>query len=563
MARAAEQTDAAMADAKMRGMAVPISDQALPDAKPEPRKGKAYTFVKTDRGLFPIDALHRSAIQKAADRVTRAQSKQLKSDAQYMTEYNLVPLPFEVAGLLTIMENCAFFDKAVRQIARDVVGQGFDLDLKDEADKTEEEPAAPPELGPDGQPVAATPPPAPVEDPERKRILEFLEDPNEEDETLEEIFEAAIIDYNTIGWLTLEVGRDPEGKINMVSHIPAHTIRVHREGQRYCQIRGVDRIWFKKFGVEEDIDARTGQPLKKGDVDNKANEMIFKRLYYPRSSWYGAPPILSAVGAVKALIGIRDYNLAFFENYGIPAALITITGEWDDDSVTAISNFIDAEIKGSNNAHKTVVLNPPEGGEVSWDPLVVEIKEGHFKLYTKNLRDEILVCYCMPPYRIGIAEQGSLGGSTASESTRIYIDSTVNPIKLLTARIITKKIIQAGLENDTYEFWWGEVDTRDMTAIVARCVQLFGIGSMSRNEIRVEIGLEKLPLEEEGDKYYISSTYVPIADAGANAAAMGKETRIDELAARVDGILAGEKSIIGGQSAHLDLHTAAAADAGD
>jgi PBSX family phage portal protein len=558
LTRAAEQTEDSL-----RGMAVPTSGQALPDAKPEARKGKAYTFVKTDRGLIPFSTLERSAIQKAAGRVTRAESKQLKSDAQYMTEHDLVPLPFEVAGLLTIMENCAFFDKAVRQIARDVVGQGFDLDLKDEADKTEEEPTAAPELGPDGLPAAAVPPPAPVEDPERKRILEFLEDPNEEDETLEEIFEAAIIDYNTIGWMTLEVGRDDEAKVNMIIHIPAHTIRVHREGQRYCQIRGTDRIWFKKFGLEDDIDARTGQPLKKGDEANKANEMIFKRLYYPRSSWYGAPPILSAVGAVKALIGIRDYNLAFFENYGIPAALVTITGEWEDDSVTAISNFIDTEIKGSNNQHKTVVLNPPEDGKVEWEPLVVEIKEGHFKLYTKNLRDEILVCYCMPPYRIGIAEQGSLGGSTASESTRIYIDSTVNPIKLLTGRIITKKLIQAGLKNDTYEFWWGEVDTRDMTAIVARCVQLFGIGSMSRNEIRVEIGLEKLPPEEQGDKYYISSTYVPIEDAGTNAAAVGKETRIDELAARVDGLLASENSIKGGQSAHLDLHAAAAADAGD
>ena len=546
----------------VESMAVPVSGQALSDEKPAPRKGKAYTFIKTNRGLFPIGTLQRSAIQKAATKAGREESKQLKEDTRYMMEYDLVPLPFEVAGLLTIMENCAFFDKAVRQIARDVVGQGFDLDLKDEADQTEQD--TQPSPGKDGLPADAPVPPAePAMDLERKRILEFLEDPNEEDETLEEIFEAAVIDYNAIGWLTLEVGRDTDGKIDMVSHIPAHTIRVHRQGQKYCQIRGMDRIWFKKFGVEGDIDERTGQVLKAGDEVHKENELIFKRIYYPRSSWYGAPPILSAVGAAKGLIGLRDYNLAFFENDGIPAALVTITGEWEDDSVTAISNFIDAEIKGSNNSHKTVVLNPPEGGTVVWEPLVVEIKEGHFKLYTKNLRDEILVCYCMPPYRIGIAEQGSLGGSTASESTRIYIDSTVNPIKLLTAKIITKKIIQAGLENDTYEFWWGEVDTRDMTAIVDRCVKLFGIGVMNRNNIAVEIGLEKLPPEEEGDKYYIASNYVPIADAGTNAAAVGKETRIDELAARVDGILADEKSKIGGHGANLDLHTAAAVDAGD
>ena len=96
-----------------------------------------------------------------------------------------------------------------------------------------------------------------------------------------------------------------------------------------------------------------------------------------------------------------------------------------------------------------------------------------------------------------------------------------------------------------------------------RCGKLFGMGCMSRNEVRTEIGMDALPPEEEGDKYYIASTYVPVADAGTNAAAMGKETRIDELAAKVDGLLAGENSKKGGPSANLDLHDDAAADAGD
>ena len=268
--RAAEKTEAAMARIAPEARAAAAAGAA---PAPEPRKGHAYTFVRTDRGLFPIGALHSNVIQKAAAKASRAESKQLKTDSQYMTEHNLVPLPFEAAGLLTIMENCAFFDAAVRQIARDVVGQGFDLDLKEDAEPDEE--ATPPAVGPDGQPLPEAQPKVVDEskDPERKRLMAFLEDPNEEDDTLEDIFERGVIDYETIGWLTLEVGRDDAGQVNMISHIPAHTIRVHREGKRYCQIRGVDKLWFKKYGIEGDIDERTGQPLKAGDEAFKSHKV--------------------------------------------------------------------------------------------------------------------------------------------------------------------------------------------------------------------------------------------------------------------------------------------------
>ncbi|GAH97641.1 unnamed protein product, partial [marine sediment metagenome] len=84
-----------------------------------------------------------------------------------------------------------------------------------------------------------------------------------------------------------------------------------------------------------------------------ANELIFYKNYYPQSEYYGAPNILPSIGAVMGLIGVRDYNLAFFENYGIPAALIILKGRWSKDTAKQISDFIDVELKGSEQAHKT------------------------------------------------------------------------------------------------------------------------------------------------------------------------------------------------------------------
>ena len=477
--------------------------------KPEApaRKGKVQTYIKTDRGLVPWQALRKAETKKAEAGTT----KQIREEQRFMADNGLVPVPFEVQGLLILLDNCTFFDACARQIALDVVGQGYELLLEDEK---------------------ATP-----DDAEKKRIEDFLDRVNDDDETIEDITERAVIDLITVGWLTIEIGRDEAGMINGVFHVPANTIRIHKSRKKYCQTLGTERVWFKKFGEEEDIDKTTGAALTAKptinedgtpgkatiDPDKRANELIFYRRYYPQSSYYGAPPILPAVGAVNALISIRDYNLAFFENYGVPAALVTLEGEWEEDSVPLVTNFIDAEIKGSQNQHKTIVLQPPEGGKVTWEPLVIEIKEGHFKLYQASLIEEVLAAHRMPPYRIGLAKTGSLGGNVASESTQIYVESTVNPLKLLTGRIIGRRIIEGGLQGEgettpakDFEFWWNDIDLRNLTEITDRCVKLFGVGAMNRAEIREETNLGAMEEGEDGGAYYISSTYTPIAEAGLN-----------------------------------------------
>lgn len=490
------------------------------------RKGQAFCFVKTSKGLFPLTTLLKAEI----NRKNEAASRQIQTEAKYMTAHGLVPPPFDLTGLLNLMENCSYFDACCRQIARDVVGQGFDLTLRDGLEKENEA--------------------------EKTATEEFLNSPADESlDTIEDIIEKMIIDYESIGWMGLEVARGEDGQVSGLYHVPAHTIRVHKSGDKYCQDRGGnDKVWFKRYGLEGEISTRSGEPLRektKIDEDGTtttrpvnedlvANELIFIARYYQRSTFYGAPPILPAVGSVTALVGIRDYNLAFFENYGIPAAIVTLTGDWEEEAIADISNFIDVEIKGSGNQHKTVVLNPPLEGTVKWEPLIVEVKEGHFKLYSRQLRDDVLVCYNMPPYRIGIAESGSLGGNLATEATRIYVTSTVNPMKRLTERFVTRRILQEGREVKDYEFWWEDLDTRDLDAIVDRMTKLFGVGAANRNEIREEVGREHLEEGEGGDDFYLGNNYVPVNEAGLAPAEEGTAlgAQVGNLQAKVDKAIA-------------------------
>jgi len=445
-------------------------------------------YVYTSKGLFPI-----SVLKAAEKKKQKAESKQIKEDKLWLSAQELVPYPFAASNLLELKDNCAYFDACVKQIAKDVVGQGWRLELREGKKENNKE---------------------------KESILAFIEDSGgDRDETFEETLERGIIDWGLIGWWGWEVSRDTKGMVNGLWHVPAQTLYVHKSHNKYCQKRGQNEAWFKRFGWDEEINSTNGKVVGEKEKEEieltdsekvvLANELIFYKNYYPQSEYYGAPNILSSIGAVMGLIGVRDYNLAFFENYGIPAALILLKGRWDKDTAKQISDFIDVELKGSEQSHKTFCIHPPKGGEFEYIKLGIEIKEGSFKLYQKSLRDEILLDYKMPPYRIGIAEVGALGGSTAGESTKIYAQSVVAPLEEVVERLVTKKLFVQGLKAETYLFQLNELNLQDLDADAKRDLIYFGLGALTSNQILKRYGKEAYP---EGNRYYVSSTYVDVGE---------------------------------------------------
>jgi len=471
-------------------------------------------WVVTSTGIYTADKIFtkqkkdKKDVKKSKD----VKSKQLK-ESKYMDQNGLVPLPFEVSSLLKLQDNCSYFDACVKQIAKDVIGQGWTL-----------------------QPVEGKK----ENDAERKKIEDFIsESGGDRDETFEDTLERSIIDWGVIGWWGWEVSRDDKNIVNGIWHVPARTIRVHESHDKYCQIRNNDKMWFERFGLEGDINSEDGKSLKESDSEKKANEMIFYRNYYSTSDYYGAPNILSSIGSVLGLVAVRDYNLAFFENYGVPAAMVSLTGKWDKGAAKQISDFLDVEIKRTENAHKTIVMHSPEGGTMTWIPLDMKNqKEGSFEWLKKSMSEEVLVVYKMPPYRIGMAEVGALGGSTASESTRIYISSVVKPLEQTVNRLVTNNIIHDGLGCKDYNFVLNEVDLRDKDAEVKRQQALFSIGAINSNQIRQQQGKKEYP---EGNQYYVSSAYIPVGEEEVEKRERALMAELEGLKAKVDEVLSKEK----------------------
>lgn len=460
--------------------------KAIPEPKPEP-VGTSYLISEDDSYTGLGAQFQRQRVEKT---LKPGEHKTPESGEFYTTfeavQLGLASKPFNSDIFVDLYELEPIFHATVGRIASDVAGAaGWTLKLKDGAKENEAE---------------------------KKKIEALLKHPNEED-SLRSILERLVIDRGVVGLYALEVVRNAKEEIAELHHIPAHTIWAHKDKERYCQIRRVGletkQVWFKKFGLEKDFSSATGE---EGDysLEERANELIVVKNYYHKNDYYGAPEALSALGAILTLIGIKDYNFTFFEYYGIPPYVIILRGEYDKKTKENLKKFVQ---KGaaSGNPHRSLVLETTkEGADIEFKPLNTNVKEISFLRYHQTLANQVLAVYSMPAYRIGINIVGSLGGSNIKESTEIYKQSVVDTLQEDIQNLITTKIIEQGLNCQSYEFDLNEMDIRDEFEQADKATKLVQSGILNPNEVRQDMAKKPYP---GGDTFYVSSQLIEVGEA--------------------------------------------------
>jgi len=235
-----------------------------------------------------------------------AESKQLGKDVFANADYNegsLVKPLYEPLTMAKLLEINTYHMRACRTKAEDVAGNGWKL-----------------------VPLVDKP-----SDEQKEAIEEFIKG---QEEGLEETIKKTQLDKELVGFFSMEIAREEnafDGPVNQIRHIPAHTVRIHKEGNKFCQARDNKKNWFRLFDYEKDVKRDTGaeETGKSLDKDTRGNEIIWNVNYTPRSCFYGIPDITPAIGAITGDISRRDYNIAFFNNYGVPAYMVSICGDFD------------------------------------------------------------------------------------------------------------------------------------------------------------------------------------------------------------------------------------------
>lgn len=333
---------------------------------------------------------------------------------QFMDVKNLVTPPYSMLNLTRLPLINTFHNKSISIKATDSVGKGYKLELIEGMAKNEAQ---------------------------VNLLNEFLSEAPEQGKTFPQIVNNWVVDRFTTGNGALEIAKDARQLPSLIAHIPFYTLQAHTDGIRWCHIVGNEKVWFKRFGVEQNYNKYTGEEMSGFDRDTSAHELLLIQNYTSLSSYYGIPEIISAVGAILGNKYAADYNLQFFQNNAIPRYVIIVRGgRLDNPLKQKIKDYFMREIK--KNAHSTLFLELPATDinmpkvEVDFKELDVREKDASFLKYEKTAIEEVLVANGVPPYKLGVPLTGALGGNLGEELIENYAEGEIEPIQTETEELL-------------------------------------------------------------------------------------------------------------------------------
>jgi len=430
-------------------------------------------------------------------------SKQIV-DEMFKKGHNILNPKYDPYYLLALLDLYTYHASCVEAVAVDSSGISFTLKPVEEVEQV---------------------------DSQKNKLLELLKNCTP---SINTHLQRVIYDRRSIGYGALEVIRDStsESDIVRLKHIPAQTLRRHTDTKRVLHTTSTGkRVWFVIYGKNYnengelcDVHADTGDfhPHNSLSASERANELLWTMEYAPGSDYYGRPPIVSCLGSIKGDLAAVKYNNAFFENYGMPKFAVTVTGDFADydeepynpdgtvnedyDITQTLRYKIGQQIKEViKHPHSAICITIPSEGEegkveLKITPLSVQTEEGHFRMYRKDTRDEVIHAHRMDPSRLGIFDNGALNGSNSEATMASYKYGTIAPIKAELESMINTLLPE--MEVDSWTFSIEDVMPIDYTKDVALADFLFARGAMTIRDLVNNFGSKfGLNIEDDTNPY--------------------------------------------------------------
>lgn len=354
----------------------------------------------------------------------------------------------------------------------------------------------------------------------RETLEDFFDNVNEDD-TFEEVLTKVYIDYESLGMGYIEVGRDLNGQIRYIGHIPATSVRIRRRRDGYVQVTGREAVFFRNFG-----DRKTVNPL--GGDDNP-NELICIKKYTPTSSFYGIPDVISAKNAIAGTEFAERYNLDYFENKAVPRYLITLKGATlGHGAQKSMLEFFESGLRGKNHRSLFVPL-PPDTAEqkveFKIEPVEAKTQDQSFEKYNESNLNKTLMAHRVPRTKVSISG-GNIPQAVAIEAAKAFKDEVCTPAQKVLAKKINKLVKEL---TDMFLIEFNQLTLTD--ADTQSKIEERDIRNQLRtpNEIRADKGRAGLP---GGDKVV---ELKPQQKAEANAQQGATRTRDAERSAGSSG----------------------------
>jgi len=445
---------------------------------------KAPNKISTLYVLSNGKLIDSAQLKRAEIKLDHSQEIQTPTNQQAAKDSDFVAPPYNLQNLAILYEKNTAHYRAVKAKAEDSVGLGWTIvDKKGTANENR-----------------------------RQELIDLLNNINPM-QTLDEVLNNAMVDFESIGGGYLEIARDNASqKITLLNHIPSVTILISKDMKRYLHQRGNQKTYFKRFGDEDVLNPKIGKFEPSLPKAEGANELWPFVHYFPRSDFYGIPDVIPAMGAVLGDVFSRDYNLDFFQNGAIPAYAVIVEGaDVTEEVKKAIEDFFKHDLKGGGNQHRTIVIPAPgDNVKVRFEALNVNIKDGSFKLYRQDNKEEILSAHGVPPSRAFHFKLGTLGGDVSKASAKIYEETTITRNRKMVQRAMNAII--AGMGFPEFSFKLNRSQNTDLSQLGSFISSVATSRTLTPNEQReilsplFENGLDNVP---GGDEIWLDIAGVP------------------------------------------------------
>jgi len=367
---------------------------------------------------------------------------------------------------LTELQNCykeSTWHKACVDAKRDAV-VGYEIGLK---------------------PSDRLPKDAKPNDEQREIARQFLTSASP-DVPLEFVLKAAWIDYENLGFCTLEVGRNKLSDLpERLFYMPAATTRIHRDDPVTRQTIELKRRDFPLFNA----------PGRERGV----NEVL--RIMAPnfRSSYYGLPDHVAVIAAILGDIYARNFNLNRFKSRMLTNWAIAFNGTIGTETKARIKEYFQDAVE-SGDVPDPLLLETgatgPDAG-VKFQRLSDEIKDASFVIYRRCNREEISAVHRVPPNKI--TAFGDVKFQTSPEQAEQFRDEVVIPRQRLLEFHLNRVLETLGVTD-----WVVSLPVADLTEDAQeanRAVAVARTGVARVDEVRKILNLDPLGEENGGNEF--------------------------------------------------------------
>lgn len=321
------------------------------------------------------------------------------------------------------------------------------------------------------------------------RVTESLDEWIEElnlEEDFNEILYNIWFDVEATGNGYMEIGRQRNGQIGYIGHVPSKTMRVRKDRDGYIQIVQDKTTFFRNFG-----DRSTPDYFGK---DPQPNEIVHFKKHTSKNIYYGVPDVIAAMTAIAGQKFAGEYNLDYFENKAVPRyALIVKGAKLSAAAERKILEYFRKEVRGKH--HGTLYIPVPahmgSNVDVKLEAIENKVQEAGFEKYRAGNHESIAMVHGVPKSWLGIG----VGVAAAREDDKKFKTGIVRPEQ----RRVAKKVNRVVREHtDMYLFEFEELDLLDAETRSRIHDRYIRLGIESPNEARAEVGY--MP-RKGGDRY--------------------------------------------------------------